>query len=129
MTIQERIKQVRKEKGWTQTDLGNRLNVRQSMVGQYESNKQPPKIPTLKKIADALGVTLEWLVTGEEDFIAEPITMSVSMQGSAHGTTTQAIIAEAKASIDRDFQKLNLIGAQEAAKRLHELTRIDEYIK
>ncbi len=62
MTIGERIRDIRKEKGLTQQALGQLLGVTQSTVGQYETNQNPPKISTLQAIATALGVSLEQLV-------------------------------------------------------------------
>lgn len=56
MTTGQRIKAFRKKRGITQEDLGAILGVSGSMIAQYETDKRNPKIETLKKIADALGV-------------------------------------------------------------------------
>lgn len=56
MSIGDNIRRLRKEKGWTQTELAKILNVSQQMIGQFENNKNPPKIETVEKIASALGV-------------------------------------------------------------------------
>ncbi|MCI9083666.1 MAG: helix-turn-helix domain-containing protein [Lachnospiraceae bacterium] len=58
MTIGEEIKRTRKKVGLSQKELGERLNVSQSMIAQYENGKRMPKIETLQKIADALEVEL-----------------------------------------------------------------------
>ena len=57
MTIGERIKALRKEKGITQKELADRLGVSASMVGQYETGVRKPKYETIQKIADSLGIT------------------------------------------------------------------------
>lgn len=62
MTIGERIRDIRKEKGLTQQALGQLLGVTQATVGQYETNPNPPKIETLQRIADALDVPLPELM-------------------------------------------------------------------
>lgn len=62
MTIGESIRSWRKERGLTQKALGEKLGVSQATVGQYETNPNPPKIDTLSKIADALGVPLTLLI-------------------------------------------------------------------
>jgi len=54
MTVGERIKQARKEKGLTQKQLGELLGVTQATIQQYETGN--PKPETLKRIAKALGV-------------------------------------------------------------------------
>lgn len=58
MTIGENIRRIRKEKGLTQKQLGERLNMTQSAIGQFENNKTSPKIETVDKIASALGVNI-----------------------------------------------------------------------
>lgn len=57
MSIGDNIRRIRKEKGWTQAELAKVLNVSQQMIGQFENNKNPPKLETVEKIASALGVT------------------------------------------------------------------------
>lgn len=65
MTIGERIRDIRKEKGLTQQTLGQLLGVTQATVGQYETNPNPPKIETLQRIAAALGVDVNLLISGQ----------------------------------------------------------------
>lgn len=55
MTIGERIKKIRQEKGLSQKELGERISVSQQMIGQWENGKANPKIETIEKIAKALG--------------------------------------------------------------------------
>ncbi len=57
MTVGENIKRIRKERGLTQQDLGDRLGMTQSAIWQFESDKTSPKLETVEKIAVALGVT------------------------------------------------------------------------
>jgi transcriptional regulator with XRE-family HTH domain len=60
MTVGERIKQIRKEKGLTQTELASRLGVSQAMITQYENGQRGPKtFETVRKIAAALEVSPE----------------------------------------------------------------------
>lgn len=62
MNYGEIIKKVRKERGLTQKQLGERLGISQAAIGQFESNKANPKIETIQKIADALNVSLNDLI-------------------------------------------------------------------
>ena len=57
MTFGENIKRIRKEKGISQQDLGNKLGVTQQTVAQYEKSK---KHPSLKQSA-ALRALLEFI--------------------------------------------------------------------
>lgn len=58
MTIGERLRALRKEAGLTQKELGERLGVSASMIGQYETNLRNPKFETLEKICDVLNVSM-----------------------------------------------------------------------
>lgn len=62
MTIGKRIQALRKEKGLTQKELGEKLGVSASMIGQYETDLRKPKIETLEKISAALGVAVSDIV-------------------------------------------------------------------
>lgn len=62
MTIGDRIRTVRKEKGLTQKQLAQRLGVSASMVGQYETNVRKPKFETLKNFSEALDVNITELI-------------------------------------------------------------------
>ena len=57
MTVGENIKRIRKEKGLTQKELGERLKMTQSAIWQFENDKTSPRIETIEKIASALDVT------------------------------------------------------------------------
>lgn len=60
----ERIREARKELGLSQAALGESVNLSQSAIGHLEKaiRRDTPKI---HEIADALGVTVEWLETGK----------------------------------------------------------------
>ncbi|OGT96470.1 MAG: hypothetical protein A2X80_00905 [Geobacteraceae bacterium GWB2_52_12] len=55
------IRAWREELGLTQEDLALRLGVSQAAVAKYEQPKARPRAATLKKIAAALGITLQQL--------------------------------------------------------------------
>lgn len=56
MTTGERIKAARINAGLTQRELAERLNVSFVNISQWENGVRNPKIETLQKIAEALGV-------------------------------------------------------------------------
>jgi len=62
MNIGGRIIELRKQKNWSQTDLANKTNVSRVIIGRYERNEAAPSIEVAKKIADAFGVSLDYLV-------------------------------------------------------------------
>lgn len=57
MTTGELIRKYRKEAGLTQKELGSRSGIAEPTIRKYESNRLKPKIETIRKIANALGVS------------------------------------------------------------------------
>ena len=63
MTVGEMIKELRIHKGLTQKQLGELCGgMADSAIRRYESGRANPKLGTLKKIADALEVTIDILL-------------------------------------------------------------------
>jgi len=58
----ERIALLRKQKGWSQGQLAKVVGASREAIGKYERSEASPSIETAKKIADALEVTLDYLV-------------------------------------------------------------------
>jgi transcriptional regulator with XRE-family HTH domain len=56
------ITDLRKSKGWSQADLAGKTDISQVMVGKYERGDTVPSIEVAKRIADALEVSLDYLV-------------------------------------------------------------------
>lgn len=56
------ITNLRKQKGWSQTDLARESAVSREILGKYERGEAVPSIDFAKRIADALGVSLDYLV-------------------------------------------------------------------
>ena len=65
MTTGELIRKYRKEAGLTQKELGARSGIAEPTIRKYESNRLKPKIETIRKIANALGVSSSQLYPGE----------------------------------------------------------------
>jgi transcriptional regulator with XRE-family HTH domain len=56
------IGDTREAKGWNQSELADKSGVSRVMIGKYERGEAVPSIDAAKKIADALDVTLDYLV-------------------------------------------------------------------
>ena len=61
----EKIKKIRKEKGFTQKKLGEKTGIAESTIRRYEIVLLNPKFETIKRIADALECNVTELL-GEE---------------------------------------------------------------
>ena len=71
MKIGERIREFRKQAGLTQKELGERMGVSNVNIGQYERGLRNPRLPQLKKIADALNIPFDLLVSDKVDELVD----------------------------------------------------------
>ena len=62
MKMSKIIIDLRKDKGWSQADLAKQTDISQVMVGKYERGDAIPSLEVAKKIADAFGISLDYLV-------------------------------------------------------------------
>lgn len=60
----DRIDRVRQKRGWSMRELSRRAGLAPSHVGHIK-NGTDPKLTTILRIASALGVTVQWLATGD----------------------------------------------------------------
>lgn len=64
-----RLKELRKQKGWTQKELAKQIDIRFAQLNKYECGMHIPPIERLIQLSTALGVTLDYLVMGNEENI------------------------------------------------------------
>jgi transcriptional regulator with XRE-family HTH domain len=57
------LRQLRREAGLTQVDVATRLDVPQSFVSKYESGERRLDVVELRHVAEAIGTTLEAVVS------------------------------------------------------------------
>jgi plasmid maintenance system antidote protein VapI len=56
-----RIKEARQARGWSQQDLAERVGVSQPTIVHWEQGTHTPRNLALARLADALGVSRQWL--------------------------------------------------------------------
>jgi transcriptional regulator with XRE-family HTH domain len=64
-SIGKRIKQVREYRKWNQTQLAKKIQSHAPEVSHWENGKRIPGLKTIEKLANALEVSFEWLLTGK----------------------------------------------------------------
>lgn len=62
-----RVLALRKQKGWSQPELGKAVGTSGAIVGRYERGEITPSIEVARKLADAFGVTLDYLVSDKNE--------------------------------------------------------------
>ena len=87
------IKERRKQKGWTQNDLAERLNVTDRAVSKWERGITAPDISLLEPLAQALEVTTMALITGE--------CTSNALSASEQEAMTKDIVRQAEEMVKR----------------------------
>jgi len=147
MTVGERIQLCRKAIGISQKELGKRLGVSGSMIGQYENNFRKPKLDTLWKISSALDVSV-LLLLGVEDangnklpeYFTDPEGYDIIAGIQSNGSTHRGALSQKTASflegieidcpeyrIRAAWNRLNKAGKEKAAERIEELAEISRY--
>lgn len=66
MEFNEKLQELRKQKGLTQEELAQSLYVSRAAVSKWESGRGYPNIDSLKAIATFFSVTIDELLSGEE---------------------------------------------------------------
>lgn len=67
MTFGKNLKKARKNKGFTQKELAEIIEVKRSTIAGYESRDQEPSYKLLKKISDALDCSIDSLLAPDYD--------------------------------------------------------------
>lgn len=117
MTTGQLIKAARKKAGMTQEELGKKIGVSGSSMAQWENDLRNPKLDTLQRIASALGVPVQELISDWEAVDKEEFKR-VFIYGEG-----------IKDRIDAALDRLNDEGQEKAAERVEELTEIPKYQK
>ena len=75
MNLGSKIIELRKQKGWSQSELAKQVKVSREIVGRYERNDAIPSIDIAKRMADAFEVSLDYLV-GNSDSRLDKATLT-----------------------------------------------------
>lgn len=65
--IAKKIRILRKTRGYTQQQLADLLGVQRATISNYEIGRRSPHIKELEKLADILGVNLEYFGVSNDD--------------------------------------------------------------
>jgi transcriptional regulator with XRE-family HTH domain len=75
MGLGERVKERREELVLTQLQLAQALGVTPQHISVIEKNKRAPSLDALAKLAQELGVTTDYLITGKESVVSDVISV------------------------------------------------------
>ena len=63
-SLGDRIARLRRTKDWNQKELADRIGARPSQISKYERGSYLPRPDLLARLAEALEVSLDYLMTG-----------------------------------------------------------------
>ena len=63
--MKNRLKSLRAERGWSQQDLGDRLQISRQSVNAIETGKYDPSLPLAFRIAALFGAKIEEIFEAE----------------------------------------------------------------
>ena len=66
----QRLRQLRRQKNLSQAQLGERAGVHYTHISKYERGVSSPSLETIRGLADALGVSTDFLMEGDTDLAA-----------------------------------------------------------
>lgn len=64
--LKDKLKELRKKKGITQTDFAKEFNISIGTIGNWETGNREPDYEMLQKIADYFDVSVDYLLGREE---------------------------------------------------------------
>ena len=67
----EKLRRLRKEKGYTQRSFAECLGIASSTMGMYEQGRRMPDEDMLYHIGELLGISVEYLLSEEQEEILE----------------------------------------------------------
>ena len=76
-----RIAALRREKGWSQAELADRLGISPSAMGMYEQGRREPSAQTLVDMAREFGVSTDYLLTGKPEDVGDEARLCRMLEG------------------------------------------------
>lgn len=65
MEFSETLLKLRHQMGLSQKELAEKLDVAQASINYWEKNQRVPSVEAVQKIADFFGVSVDYLINGE----------------------------------------------------------------
>lgn len=138
----ENIKKIRRQRGYTQAELGKELGVSAVMISQWERGERNPKAENIRKIAHVFNIN-DKLITGKDPKImnspifAEKKTENKKQQGLGKGLAElfpDEVLLTDETLDELDYEYLELFGMLNKQGKLKAiefteiLTKVPEFV-
>ena len=132
MILGQRIKFFREELGLTQQQLADKAEISSKAVGRYEHGSRVPSVEIAKRIATALGISVNELLYPEA-IRENPDSITVKIPADILNLDLDELQAKLDARnkkldvVIKHFDKLNEAGHQELIDYVTALTKMPKY--
>lgn len=84
-TLGRRIANCRERRGWTQKTLADRAELSPTFLSEVENDRRAPGSEALLRLAEALGVSLDYLMKGETEAVPvrQPLVLPPELAAAA----------------------------------------------
>ncbi len=120
MLIGEKIKKYRKEKGLTQRELADKLNIATNSLSRYEIGERRPPIDMIEKIAEILNVTPIQLMYDEE------VENTLNQSAEDEAQRQEMYLKELREDTINKYDSLDPFGQKAANKYINFLAKDEE---
>lgn len=120
MSIGENIKKYRKEKGLTQRELADKLNIATNSLSRYEIGERRPPIDMIEKIAEILNITPIQLMYDEE------VENALNQSADDEAQRQEMYLKELREDTINKYDSLDLFGQKAANKYINFLAKDEE---
>ena len=123
MTNLQLIQQSRKNAGLSQKQLGEKLGLSASMIGQWENDLRNPKMETLERIADALGVPISEICS--KDVLKNYEILKRSRENSRNLVQETKDILEQYALALRQQEAIKVLGGEKIERFVYAMNDLN----
>jgi len=81
MPLGERVKELRKERGWSQGELADKVGTDARQISRYENGRITPSLDVVARLAEVFNISLDYLVV--EGAQRRPLTSRTTAWASA----------------------------------------------
>ena len=113
MTLGQHIATLRKSKKLSQNELGKKADTSGDLIGRYERDEVKPSIEVIIRVADALEVSIDFLV-GKTDFELDKDTLKRIKEVSSLPEEERKQIFMVVDALIRDFKTKQAYGGNQS---------------
>jgi len=112
----DNLKYLRKQKGWTQSELAERLGVKRAVIGAYEEKRADPRLSLIQLICQLFEISMD-------AFINHPIDGDAELSGHVEGANLRVL----PIAVDKEDneERITLVPVKAAAGYLNGYGDID----